>query len=171
MIEGFLGFEIFDFGISFGQENFGKYFWGSLIYVGYFGVFKTIWRFVIDPVFRPLLEIFMAWKFGVGFFGGWILVQGFWGVLFEALGISWGVLFLPPFDHPCHLKSGVPPPPTLAREPINMFCHFCARWKISIILRSTLRKCTCPWNMCVQTIFPIPLIILKTGHLSFVKIT
>ena len=36
MIEGFLGFEIFDFGISFGQQNFGKYFWGSLIYIGIF---------------------------------------------------------------------------------------------------------------------------------------
>ena len=35
------------------------------------------------------------------------LVQGFFGVLLEALGIFWG--FKPPLDHPCHLKSGVPP--------------------------------------------------------------
>ena len=67
----------------------------------------------------------MPWKFGVEVFGGCILVQGFWGVLFEALGISWGVLFLPPFDHPCHLKSGVPPlPPPWAGNQVTCFVIF-----------------------------------------------
>ena len=52
-----------------------------------------------------LKEIFMAWKFGIGFFGGYILVQA-----------SFGFSLLPPFDHPCQLKSGVPPPPAIMRQ-------------------------------------------------------
>ena len=60
------------------------------------------------------LEIFLAPKFGMEFFGGLILVHNFWGVLFEALGIFFfwgGGRFLPPLDRSCHLRSGVPPPP------------------------------------------------------------
>ena len=48
----------------------------------------------------------MAWKIQYGIF---CVIFGpgiFWGLL-EALGIFWG--FKPPLDHPCHLKSGVPP--------------------------------------------------------------
>ena len=52
----------------------------------------------------------MARKFGMGIFLGCILVQGFFGVLFEAQGFLGGGSFLHPFDHPCHLKSGVPSP-------------------------------------------------------------
>ena len=41
------------------------------------------------------------------------MVQGFFLVLIETLGILGRFLFLPPFDHLCHLKSRVPsPPPT-----------------------------------------------------------
>ena len=37
------------------------------------------------------------------------MVQGLLRVLFEALGICGGFEgFLPPFDHPCHLKCRVP---------------------------------------------------------------
>ena len=32
----------------------------------------------------------------------------FWGINFGPV-IFWGFDFCPPFDHPCHLKSGVPP--------------------------------------------------------------
>ena len=35
--------------------------------------------------------MFMARKFGMGFLGGQILVQGFRGVLFEVLGIFMGL--------------------------------------------------------------------------------
>ena len=37
----------------------------------------------------------MAPKFGMGFFGGLILVHNFLGVLFEALGIFGGLIFAP----------------------------------------------------------------------------
>ena len=39
------------------------------------------------------------------------MVQGFFLLLIETLGIFGRFLFLPPFDHLCHLKSGVPSPP------------------------------------------------------------
>ena len=42
-------------------------------------------------------------------FGGYFLVQGFLAVLLEALRIFLGFEFCPHFDHPCHLKSKVPP--------------------------------------------------------------
>ena len=51
----------------------------------------------------------MAQKFSVGFFGGYSLVQGFYWVLFEVLGICLGFGVLPPFDDLCHLKSREPP--------------------------------------------------------------
>ena len=41
------------------------------------------------------LEIFMARKFGMGFFEGYILAQEFFWVLFEALGIYFGFDFCP----------------------------------------------------------------------------
>ena len=77
---------------------------------GFFGVFKTIWRFVVSTrVLRPpspincfyfscylikcFLEIFKVQKFGMRFFGG---------------------LIFAPIDHSrhfsCHLKSVVSPP-------------------------------------------------------------
>ena len=50
----------------------------------------------------------MVRKFRMGFFGGlkfWS--RDFWGFYVKPKGCS----FLPPLEHPCHLKSGVPPPP------------------------------------------------------------
>ena len=37
----------------------------------------------------------MAWKFGIGFFGGYILIQGCFWVVFEALWIFLGFDFCP----------------------------------------------------------------------------
>ena len=57
------------------------------------------------------MEIFEAQKFCMGFFGGvsfWS--RDFLGVLLEPLGIFFGFWFLPPFDHPHYLNSGVCPP-------------------------------------------------------------
>ena len=47
-----------------------------------------------------LFKIFKAKKFGMGFFR-----VNFWH------GDFLGFWFLPPFDHPRHLKSGASPPP------------------------------------------------------------
>ena len=61
----------------------------------FFGYSKLMFLFF---VFYHLcfLEIFiMAWKFGMGFFGGQILVQRFFGVLFEAQGIFLSFDFCP----------------------------------------------------------------------------
>ena len=55
-------------------------------------------------------ENFMARKFRMGYFGGKILVQGFFEVLFEALEIFLGIDFHPPPPHSIiyrHLKSRV----------------------------------------------------------------
>ena len=57
-------------------------------------------------------ENFMARKFCMGYFGGKILVQGFFEVLFEALEIFLGIDFRPPAPPPHsiiyrHLKSRV----------------------------------------------------------------
>ena len=38
------------------------------------------------------------------------MVQGFFWVVGRSRDV-FGFPFLSPFDHPCHLKSGVPPPP------------------------------------------------------------
>ena len=45
----------------------------------------------------------------------------FWGLKFSIWGFfgGFGFWFLPPFDHPCHLKSGLPPAPT---HPL-VFCY------------------------------------------------
>ena len=40
----------------------------------------------------------------------WNLALDFLGVKFSSREF-FGLWFLPPFDHPCDLKSGVPPPP------------------------------------------------------------
>ena len=58
------------------------------------------------------LEIFLAPKFGMEFFGGLILVHTFWGVLFEALGIfGGGVDFCPHSIVPVTWDPEYPPPP------------------------------------------------------------
>ena len=48
------------------------------------------------------LETFMAWKFVIGFFWGI-----FWGFVWSPKDF-FGFWFLPPFDHPCHLKCPSP---------------------------------------------------------------
>ena len=66
-MEGFLGFETFDFGI-FWVGKFGKYFfvWLDLsrdIFIFFFfwawgaGVFKTIWRFLVVPAYPGLVVL------------------------------------------------------------------------------------------------------------------
>ena len=58
------------------------------------------------------LEIFLAPKFGMEFFGGLILVHNFWGVLFEAPGIFFGgVDFCPHSIIPVTWDPEYPPPP------------------------------------------------------------
>ena len=63
---------------------------GGLIELRWFFLVKTIWRFFC------VISFSFFWKF-------------------SRLGnLAWdfsGVWFLPRFDHPRHLKSGVPPPP------------------------------------------------------------
>ena len=71
MIEGFSWVLNFRFRDFLGQEIFGKYFWGSLIYVGIFwGILNNLKIRDNSRVCRPLLEIFMARKFGVGYVWG-----------------------------------------------------------------------------------------------------
>ena len=45
----------------------------------------------------------------MGFFDGF-WSRDFWGLYLKPKGF-FGCLFLPPLEYPCHLKSGVPPPP------------------------------------------------------------
>ena len=69
--------------------------------------FKTICTFLIVPSYPGSvvpLEIFMAWKFGMGFFWGKFWSTDFWGFCSSPM---------PPFDYPCHLKSRVPLGPSL----------------------------------------------------------
>ena len=46
----------------------------------------------------------------IGHRGVKFLSKVFWGFCLKPQGF-FGFLYLPPFDHPCLLKSGVPPPP------------------------------------------------------------
>ena len=54
------------------------------------------------------VTFFKAWKFGMGYYCGLIFRPEIVLGLLEALGVFLGLRFLPPFDHPRHLKSGVP---------------------------------------------------------------
>ena len=54
------------------------------------------------------VTFFKAWKFGMGYFCGLIFGPEIVLGLLEAVGVFLGLRFLPPFDHPWHLKSGVP---------------------------------------------------------------
>ena len=90
MIKGFFGFEIFNLGIFLGRKILASIFWGSLVYTlsRVFGGIHNNPKIVIVPTYaqprsamnkvKPnllcaclcFLEIFMAWKFSMGFFGG-----------------------------------------------------------------------------------------------------
>ena len=88
MIEGFFGFEIFDFVFLGGKENVGKYF--------FFRLFHAFWKYL------------MARKVGTW---GYILVKGFFGVLFKVLAIFLGGAGcnFSPIRSSLSLKSGGPP--------------------------------------------------------------
>ena len=101
MIEGVLTGLKFRFRDFWGGRKIWQvslFWWLDLSRV-FFGVFKTIWRFVVVPAYDifiwyhietvsiQFLEIFKARKFGMGFFG----------VLLETPGIFWSFDFcLPP---------------------------------------------------------------------------
>ena len=90
MIKGFFRFEIFNLGIFWGRKILASIFWGSLVYTlsRVFGCIHNNPKIVIVPTYaqprsamnkvKPnllcaclcFLEIFMAWKFSMGFFGG-----------------------------------------------------------------------------------------------------
>ena len=106
MIEGFLTGLKFRFRDFWGGRKIWQvslFWWLDLSRV-FFGVFKTMSRFVVVPAYDifiwyhietvsiQFLEIFKARKFGMGFFG----------VLLETLGIFWGFDFC---------RSAIPPPP------------------------------------------------------------
>ena len=58
----------------------------------------------------------------MGYFGGLIFgPQIFWGFV-GSPRVFLGFSFLPPFDHPGHLKSGVPPTPPPPPPPLGV--HF-----------------------------------------------
>ena len=83
-----------------------RVFWGRKIWQIYFACSKH-WRFVVVPVYpsRVILR-----KFGKGSFWGQF---NFWSRYFLGFCLNprefFGFWFLPPFDHPRHLKSGVLP--------------------------------------------------------------
>ena len=54
-------------------------------------------------------DFFQGLEIWHAIFCGLILDQRFFWVLLEALGVFWGLDFCPPFNHPGHLKSGIPP--------------------------------------------------------------
>ena len=98
----FGGFEIYDFGMFGGRKILAGIFqFGQLDLSRYrdsYIISDALWNFYGLEVRH------------------WI----FWGLYFGArmfLGCVWspmdffGFWFLPPFDHPCHLTSGVPPSP------------------------------------------------------------
>ena len=68
-----------------------------------------LWLTFLCVMALPLPGTFKGHKISMGFLEGKFLVQGFFGVLLEAQEIFFGSWLLAPFDHPCHLKSRVPP--------------------------------------------------------------
>ena len=95
-----------------GGKILASIFWVVNLSREFLGLFKTIGRFVTIPAYPghvAPLEIFMARKFGMIFWGlnfGPGIFLGFVGSprdLFSS--------FLPPFDHPCHFDSNPEYPP------------------------------------------------------------
>ena len=104
MIEGFLG--VWNF-------RFRDFFWAGkfcqvVFSLGLLDLSRDFLGIQNDPKIRDsyiiccFLEIFMAWKFVIGFF--WEI---FWGFVWSPKDF-FGFWFLPPFDHPCHLKCPSP---------------------------------------------------------------
>ena len=105
-----------------GGKILASIFWVVNLSREFFGVFKTVGRFVTIPAYPGRvapLEIFMAREFGMIFWGlnfGPGIFLGFVGSprdLFSS--------FLPPFDHPCHFDSNpeYPPPPWGSNNTVN----------------------------------------------------
>ena len=94
----FLGFKFSIWGF-FWVGKFWQVFFGQLDFSrDFFGYSKLMFLFLCD-IISSFLETFMARKVGM---------EIFFGVKFWFRNI-FGFWFLPPFDHPCHLKSEVPP--------------------------------------------------------------
>ena len=86
-----------------------------------FGVFKTN-----VAIFR-VISFYASWKFLLwlgnsawDFLGDKFWSSDFLGFCLKPKGFL-GVLIFPPFDHPCHLKSGVPP---MGRELLKRTLNF-----------------------------------------------
>ena len=88
----------------------------------------------MQPNFFFFLEIFRAWKFGMGF-----LVVNFW------FRESW-VLICSPFNKTFHLKSDSPPPPPGTAGLLTTMSHF----YISLSPPSPAKKKEKGWNMNTQ---------------------
>ena len=102
-LKDFSGFEIFSFGMLLGRKILVRIFWGTSLILrrDFFGCSK-----LNGPIF-VLYHLMLSGKFL--WFGN--SVSDFWGIKFWCRDF-FGFWFLPPFDHPCHLKSGgFPPPP------------------------------------------------------------
>ena len=111
-----------------------KFFWVNSISVGIFWVFKTTLRFVIVPTYPshlvPWIHCYgskIRHGIFVGLNFGWEIFLGFAGSYRFFFFRFW---FLPPFNHPYHLKSGVPPTPgylgslCISLKPANMWEMF-----------------------------------------------
>ena len=120
LIERFFWVQNFRFQDFWGWENFGKYF---LWYSKLMFLFFMLYHYILI-----LSGNFYGSKIQHWIFGGYILVQGFFGGLFEAQGIVLGFWFLPPFDHPCHLKSEVLP----LEENMTKSCKMMNRKKVHV---------------------------------------
>ena len=103
------GGEIFDSGIFLGGKILQISFWWPDLSWDFWGVFKAIWRFLVhcsSDVSRPRSSANnVRLSKGVNF---WSKDFFLGGGLLEALRILGGFWFLYPFDHPRHLKSGLP---------------------------------------------------------------
>ena len=100
-LKDFWGFEIFNVGIFFFGEGVGK-FWQV----------SSIWRFMVVPTYPccmvPQINFYGS-EIRHGIFGGVKCQSRDFFEFYSRPREFLGFWFLPPFDHPCHLKSGVPP--------------------------------------------------------------
>ena len=122
----FWGLDILDSGIFLGRKNWRAFFLGTWFKKGFFGyskqsedsdgmmnkqtqTFNFYCSYFSSYIIYSLLQMLrlrnLAWDvFGVNFWSGF-----FWGGFVGSPKDFFGFWFLPPFDHPCHLKSRVSP--------------------------------------------------------------
>ena len=93
----------------------------------FFGVFKTNLS-----IFR-VISFYASWKFSLWLGNSaWdFLGDKFWSsdflfcfVFLKPKRFFWVLIFASPFDHPCHLKSGVPPLGRVKLKRTLNFSHF-----------------------------------------------